>query len=92
MRLRSFDALEAHRARALAVDLDDEDAVRLGLRLRARDLLEELVAPFRAHRGEVWLHVLVRHELDEEVHVVRRRTANRDRHAADSCTRTPKKR
>ena len=84
--------LEAHRARTFAVGLDHEDAVRLRLGLRARDLLEELVAPLRAHRCEVWLHVLVRHELDEEVHVVRRRAANRDRHAADSCTRTPKSR
>ena len=47
--------------------------------------------PF-AHGSEVRLHVLVRHELDEEAHVVRPRTANRDRHAADSWTRTPKKR
>ena len=73
-------------------DLDHEDAERIGLRLRARDLLEDLVATLRAHGCEERLDVLVRHELDEEVDVVRRRAANRDRHAADSCTRTPKKR
>ncbi len=85
-------ALEAHRARALAVDLDHEDAVRLGLRLPAHDLLEDLVAPLRPHGCEERLDVLVAHELDEEVDVVRCRPANRDRHVADSGTRTPKKR
>ena len=72
MRLRAFVALEAHRARALAVGLDDEDAERLGLGLGALDLREDLVASLRAHGGEERLDVLVRDELDEEVDVVRR--------------------
>ena len=64
--------LEPHRPGALAVDLDDEDAERLGLGLRALDLGDELLASLRAHRGEERLDVLVRDELDEELDVVAR--------------------
>ena len=73
-------ALEAHRPGPLAVDLDDEDAERVGLGVRAVDLGEELLESLRAHRGEERLDVLVRHELGEEVGVVRSRSPDRDVH------------
>ena len=43
--------------------------------LGAFDLAEDLASLFRAYRGEERLDVLVRHELDEEVDVVRDRRA-----------------
>ena len=92
MRLRRFAALEAHRPRALAVDLDHEDAECVGLGLRALDLREDLLAILRPHGGEERLDVLVRHELDEEVDVVSARPPDRHPHAGVSCTRTPNKR
>ena len=85
-------ALEAHRPGALAVDLDQEDAERVRVGLRARDLREDLVATLRSHGGEERLDVLVRHELDEEVGVVRARAPDRHLHAGSSCARTPKSR
>lgn len=84
--------LEAHRPRALGVDLDDENAERLGIRLRLCDLGEDLVATLRTHGCEERLDVRVRDELDEEVRVVRPCATDRYVHAADSCTRVPKKR
>ena len=47
---------------------------------------------FEPHRGEERLDVLVRHELDEEVGVIRAGTPDRDGHAALSCACTPKSR
>ena len=85
-------ALEAHRPRALAVDLDQEHAECVGLGLRALDLREDVLTTLRPHGGEERLDVLVRHELGDEVGVVRSRSPDGDFHAGVSCTRTPKKR
>ena len=63
-------ALEAHRAGALPVDLDDEHAERVGLGLGAGDLGQDLLATLRSHGGEERLDVLVRDELDEKIDVV----------------------
>ena len=87
--LRAFAALEAHRAGALAVDLDEEDAERLRVGVRAGDLLEDLVAALRAHGSEEGLDVLVPDEVDEEVGVVGARASDGDGHAGSSCARTP---
>ena len=71
MRLRAFArSKRIVPARSPSTSID-EDAERVRLGLRALDLREDLVALLRAHRGEERLDVLVGHELDEEVGVVR---------------------
>jgi len=85
-------ALEAHRSRAHAVHLDQEDAERVWLLLRALYLGADLPVLLRPDRGEKRLDVLVAHELGEEPDVLRRRPANRHRHAADSWARPPRRR
>ena len=62
--------VEPHRSGPLAVDLDDEDAEGVRLRLGPRSRISSL--PF-AHCGEEWLDVFVGHELDEERRVSRAR-------------------
>jgi hypothetical protein len=84
----SVAALEAHRACALAVDLDEEDAERFGVGAGPADLFENLVAPLRAHCGEEGLDVLVPDEADEEVRVLGPGASDRDRHAGSSWART----
>ena len=79
-------ALEAHRAGPFSVDLDDEDAECVRLRLRALDLRAHGVRVLRPDGGEKRLHVLVCEELDEEAHVVRSRAPDRDQ-AGSSCAR-----
>src|SRR5438876_429199 len=62
-------SVEAHRARALAVDLDHEAPEVPGLGRRALDLGEDRLAVAGADRAEERLHVLVRGQPDEEVGV-----------------------
>ena len=77
---------EAHHAGRLAVDLDHEAAEVLRLALRARDLLEQLLARGRTAGGQVRVDVLVRRQLDEEVDVGRRRPTDRDTHGRAGST------
>src|SRR5581483_1936751 len=63
--------LERHRPGRPAVELDDEQAVLLGLALRALDRGEDAVAVALAPRRQVRLDLLVVQELDEEVDVAR---------------------
>ena len=88
----SVRPLEPHRAGALSVHFDDEEAERLGVALGALDLRADLVVSLRANGREERLDVLVRDELDQEVGVVGARASDRHAHAVDSCARTPKKR
>jgi hypothetical protein len=71
---------EAHDPCALAVDLDHEAAELLRLTLRPFDLREQLLARRRPPRGEIWVHLVVRRQLDEEVDVVGCRPPDRDAH------------
>ena len=77
-------ALEPHGACTLAVDLDDEEPERFRLGLGALDLREDLVGALRPHRGQERLDLVVRHQVDEEVGVVRPRPPDRDAHAGSS--------
>ncbi len=74
-------AFEVHRPCAPAVHLDDEDAERIGLGLGALHLTADRLRIFRPHRREEGLDILVRDELDEEVHVVEARAPDGDVHA-----------
>ncbi len=70
--------LEAHRTCALAADLDDEAAERLGLRERALHLGRHLLAPAGAPAAEERLDVRVVDELDEELDIGGAGAAKRD--------------
>jgi hypothetical protein len=75
-------AREAHRSRALAVDLDDEEAERGRVRIGSRDLGPDLLVTLGPDGREEGLDVGVGDELDEEVDVVVSGAADRDVHAA----------
>src|ERR687897_644824 len=77
---------EAHHARALAVDLDHEPPVLVGLALRALDLFEDLLPCRRATGREERVDVVVRRQLDEEVDVVGPGTPDRDTHVRAGST------
>src|SRR4051812_7478200 len=84
--------LEAHHAGALAVHLDHETAVLLGLRLRALDLAQQALAVERCTSTEERFHVRVVQELKEEVEVVRTCPSDGDHGAWPTGARRSKRR
>ncbi len=70
--------LEPHHARTSAVHLDDEPAVRRGISLRSFDLGRDRIVVASCPSTEKGLHILVIHELDEELEIVRTRPPDGD--------------
>ena len=72
--------LEAHHAGTSAVHLDHEAAVRRGIRLGSFDLSCNRIPVVRSPSGEKGVHIVVIHELDEEVDIVETRPSDGDHH------------
>src|SRR5581483_3542726 len=72
------DPLERDAAGRLAVRLDHEPAVRLGLALRSLDVGERVLARVGGAIAEERPRLLARDQVDEEVDVVRPDAAERD--------------
>jgi hypothetical protein len=71
-------ARERERSGALAVDLDDEAALRLRILVLSRELFGNRLPVEPLARGEERTHVVVREDVEQEVEVVRRRAPQRD--------------
>jgi phosphoribosylformylglycinamidine synthase len=76
--------LEAHRARTSAVHLDDEAAVRRRIRVGSFDPRRNRSLVVHSPPAEKGLHVVVIHELDEEVDIVGTRPSDGDHHGQKS--------
>jgi hypothetical protein len=81
------DAVEGDGAGALAVDLDDEPAERLGLVRRVLDLCEHRVGRVGCSTAEKRPRLLIEQQLAQEVGVVRPCPPQLDGHVADASSR-----